>query len=211
MFQRFAGRAVCLVVFAALAGCSMPEQANHVAVKANAPDVAATPTSVPFQTPLAAGPHRQAAIPAAAAAHGIAATDATATAQIAPAGTIVAPVRKAAPAPFELVGTSISDEKAFAFLKQSGRDLVTVHEGDRVDGFTVARIAPDRIKLESSDHAEQVLTIATAAGPGAMPPMHETDSAAKIVGGINTDQSIPEHVTLGPTGSLPPGMKQMGH
>src|SRR5258705_528949 len=32
-----------------------------------------------------------------------------------------------------------------------------------------------------------------------------------IADGVNTDQSIPEHVTFGPTGSLPAGAKQMGH
>jgi hypothetical protein len=32
-----------------------------------------------------------------------------------------------------------------------------------------------------------------------------------IAEGVNTDQSIPEQVTFGPTGSLPAGVKQMGH
>jgi hypothetical protein len=36
-------------------------------------------------------------------------------------------------------------------------------------------------------------------------------STALIAGGINTDQSIPEDVTFGPTGSLPEGVKQIGH
>jgi hypothetical protein len=216
-FQRFAQRAVAvtLVVFAAaLVGCGAPDQAKDVAVKADVRRSAVAPTSVASRAPATALPAEQATVTVAAGAHAIAAIGATAAAPTATPGTIGVPVRESAPAPFRLVGTSISDRRAFAFLKQPGSELVTVHEGDRVDGYTVAAIAPDRVKLESSDHAEQLLTLGAAAG--ATSSANEADPAppaitGKVVVDINTDQSIPEHVTLGPTGSLPEGMKQMGH
>jgi len=135
------------------------------------------------------------------------------------ASPIIAPVLpKVAPSPFELIGTSISATNTFAVLKEADQSMLTVHEGDRIDGYTIAAIAPDRVKVRSPDNREQFLMLVAATGNAAA-PMTRTSGAAPeplantalIAAGINTDQSIPEHVTFGPTGSLPEGVKQMGH
>jgi hypothetical protein len=135
------------------------------------------------------------------------------------ASPVVTPVLpKVAPSPFELVGTSISATNTFAVLKEADQSMLTVHEGDRIDGYTIAAIAPDRVKVRSPDNSEQLLMLLAATGNAAA-PMTRTSGAAPeplantalIAAGINTDQSIPEDVTFGPTGSLPEGMKQMGH
>ncbi len=131
----------------------------------------------------------------------------------------VAPVLpKVAPSPFELVGTSISATNTFAVLKEADQSVLTVHEGDLIDGYTIAAIAPDRVKVRSPDNSEQLLMLLAATGNAAV-PMTRTSGAAPeplantalIAAGINIDQSIPEDVTFGPTGSLPEGVKQMGH
>jgi hypothetical protein len=132
---------------------------------------------------------------------------------------IVTPVLpKVAPSPFELVGTSISATSTFAVLKEADQSVLTVHEGDMIDGYTIAAIAPDRVKVRSPDNSEQLLMLLAATGntatamtptSGAAP--EPLASTALIAAGINTDQSIPEDVTFGPTGSLPEGVKQMGH
>ena len=141
-----------------------------------------------------------------------------------PVATIDAPpiltpvLPKVAPSPFELVGTGISATSAFAVLKEADQSVLTVHEGDRIDGYTIAAIAPDRVKVRSPDNSEQLLMLLAATGNAAV-SMTRTSGAAPeplantalIAAGINTDQSIPEDVTFGPTGSLPEGVKQMGH
>ena len=135
------------------------------------------------------------------------------------ASPIVTPVLpKVAPSPFELVGTSISATNTFAVLKEANQSVLTVHEGDRIDGYTIAAIAPDRVKVRSPDNSEQLLMLLAATGSAAAPMTRTSDAApepvantALIAAGINTDQSIPEHVTFGPTGSLSAGVQQMGH
>ena len=135
------------------------------------------------------------------------------------ASPVVTPVLpKVEPSPFELVGTSISATNAFAFLKEADQRVLTVHEGDRIDGYTIAAIAPDRVKVRSPDNDEHLLMLLAATGSAAAPTTGTTGAAPEplanttsIAEGINTDQAIPEHVTFGPTGSLPEGVKQMGH
>jgi hypothetical protein len=105
-----------------------------------------------------------------------------------------------------------------ALVKEPDQTLMTVRKGDKLDGYTIAAITPDRIRLRSADNQERFLTLRegevndAAAGT---PPNAETSAPAPKVGliteGINTDQSIPEHVTWGPTGHLPEGVKQIGH
>ena len=128
------------------------------------------------------------------------------------------PVRKVAQSPFELVGTGISAVNTFAVLKEADQRMLTVHEGDRIDGYTIAAIAPDRVKVRLPDNSEQLLMLLAATGSGASPTPRAsslapdpTSNTAPIAEAINTDQSIPEDVTFGPTGSLPEGVKQMGH
>jgi hypothetical protein len=135
------------------------------------------------------------------------------------ASPIVTPVlTKVERSPFELVGTGISATNAFAVLKEADQSVLTVHEGDRIDGYTIAAIAPDRIKVRSPDNDEQLLMLVAATGSAASATTRTTGVApepvpntALIAEGINTDQSIPEHVTFGPTGTLPEGVRQMGH
>jgi len=132
--------------------------------------------------------------------------------------TITPVLPKVAPSPFELVGTSISATNTFAVLKEADQSALTVHEGDTIDGYTIAAIAPDRVKVRSPDNSEQLLMLVAATGNAAT-AMTPTSGAtpeslantALIAAGINTDQSIPEDVTFGPTGSLPEGVKQIGH
>jgi hypothetical protein len=132
--------------------------------------------------------------------------------------TVTPVLPKVATSPFELVGTSISATNTFAVLKEADQSVLTVHEGDRIDGYTIAAIAPDRVKVRSPDNSEQLLMLLAATGSAAVPMTRTSDAApeplantASIAAGINTDQSIPEDVTFGPTGSLPEGVKQMGH
>jgi hypothetical protein len=132
--------------------------------------------------------------------------------------TVTPVLPKVAPSPFELVGTGISATNTFAVLKEADQSVLTVHEGDRIDGYTIAAIAPDRVKVRSPDNSEQLLMLLAATGNAAAPMTRTSGAApeplantASITPGINTDQSIPEHVTFGPTGSLPEGVKQMGH
>jgi hypothetical protein len=135
------------------------------------------------------------------------------------ASPIVTPVlTKVERSPFELVGTSISATNAFAVVKEADQSVLTVHEGDRIDGYTIAAIAPDRVKVRSPDNDEQILMLVAVTGNAAS-AMTRTSGVAPepmantvlIPKGINTDQSIPEHVTFGPTGTLPEGVRQMGH
>ncbi len=132
--------------------------------------------------------------------------------------TVTPVLPKVAPSPFELVGTSISATNTFAVLKEADQSVLTVHEGDRIDGYTIAAIAPDRVKVRSPDNSEQLLMLLAATGSAAAPMTRTSGAAlepvantALIAAGINTDQSIPEQITFGPTGSLPEGVQQMGH
>ena len=139
------------------------------------------------------------------------------------AATVVLPVvtpvlPKVKPAPFELVGTSISATNAYALLKEADQSRLTVHEGETIAGYTIAAIEPDRVIVRSPGNDQQLLVLLAATGnaPASTTRTNGEGSeplaiTALIADGINTDQSIPEHVTFGPTGSLPEGVKQMGH
>jgi hypothetical protein len=123
--------------------------------------------------------------------------------------------KSAAASPFELMGTSINETHSFAVLKQSGDRVFTVREGDKVEGYTIAAIEPDRIRLTSPENAEQLLVAANkpaslrvseAANPAAAPAR-----PGLITQGINTDQSISANAVTGPTGFDPNNGRQMGH
>jgi hypothetical protein len=67
--------------------------------------------------------------------------------------------------PFELMGTSINETHSFAVLKQSGDRVFTVRAGDKVDGYTIAAIEPDRIRVTSPENTEQLLVAANKPPP----------------------------------------------
>jgi hypothetical protein len=205
--QQLAGWLAILSILVALAGCDAREESTRAVPASSA---RAVPESSTHAAP--AGSMRPVPVEVAmpdAASHPVAATDGS---------PIVAPaLPRAKPAPFELVGTSISATSTFAVLKEADQSRRTVHEGDTIAGYTIAAIAPDRVKMRSPDNAEQLLLLVAATGNAAsgtrtsnVAPEPRANTGL-IAEGINTDQSIPEHVTPGPTGSLPEGVKQMGH
>lgn len=118
----------------------------------------------------------------------------------------------------ELAGTSIDGNRRFAVLKRTGEGVITVRLGDEVDGYTIIRIEPERVYVRSPGNGEQIVMLGDATGTagdflkrgsGASP--ESVVNTGLITEGINTDQSIPERVVFGPTGSLPDGVKQVGH
>jgi hypothetical protein len=123
----------------------------------------------------------------------------------------------AKPAPFELMGTSVTGTSSFAILKESGHRLFTVRAGDMIDGYTIASIESDRIKMTTPDNAEQLLVAANKSAPVSVrAPAGVVTAPAQpvsrlITEGVNTDQSIPADVTFGPTGYDPNNGRQMGH
>ena len=197
-----------LGVVVALVACGVQERAPLAAPESSA---SAVPESLARRAPEGS----MAPVPVEVGVlHAIAPPVATTAAS--PIVTRVLP--KVAPSPFELVGTSISATNTFAVLKEADQSALTVREGDTIDGYTIAAIAPDRVKVRSPDNSEQLLMLLAATGnaAAAMTPTsgqapEPLASTALIAAGVNTDQSIPEDVTFGPTGSLPEGVKQMGH
>jgi hypothetical protein len=139
----------------------------------------------------------------------------TQTLAAAPAPEMVEAARpQAGPSPFELIGTTINATHSFAVLKQSGDRVFTVREGDKVEGYTIAAIEPDGIRLSSPENAEQLLVAANK------PASVRTSTAATattpafaglITQGINADQSISPNPVSGPTGFDPNNGRQMGH
>jgi len=119
--------------------------------------------------------------------------------------------------PFELMGTGTNDSHSFAVLEQSGHRLFTVREGDKIEGYTIASIEPDRVKVTSPENDEEVLVAANKAASvrpsvPANPATAAAPGASKLITeGVNTDQSIPTNVTFGPTGYDPNNGRQMGH
>jgi hypothetical protein len=118
--------------------------------------------------------------------------------------------------PFELMGTSINAANTFAILEESGHRLFTVHEGDKIDGYTIAGIEADRVRVLSPDNDEQLLV--SSGKPAVVPSGSKATVAAVttspsrlITENLNTDQSIPTNVTYGPTGFDPNNGMQMGH
>ena len=214
--EQLAGWGTVLGVVIALVGCGAQERPARSAAESSAramPELSARAAPESSARAAQEGSARRAPVEVGmldAIPRPVATTDAS---------PIVTPVLpKVAPSPFELVGTSISATNTFAVLKEADQSVLTVHEGDRIDGYTIAAIAPDRVKVRSPDNSEQFLMLLAATGNAAV-PMTRTSGAAPepvantalIAAGINTDQSIPEHVTFGPTGSLPAGVQQMGH
>jgi hypothetical protein len=203
-----AGRLAVLGVVVALVGCGVPERSTSAALQSSARAVPESSTRAASEGSMRPVPVKVGALDA--GARPVATTDAS---------PIIAPVRaKVERSPFELVGTSISATNTFAILKEADQSVLTVHEGDRIDGYTIAAIAPDRVKVRSPDNDEQLLMLLAATGNAAASTTRASSAApeplanaALIAAGINTDQSIPEDVTFGPTGSLPEGVKQMGH
>jgi hypothetical protein len=206
--EQLAGWGTVLGVVVALVGCGVQERSARTAAESSAraaPESSArgAPEGSVRPVPVEVGVLDAITRP-------VASTDAS---------PIVTPVLpKVAPSPFELVGTSISTTNTFAVLKEADQSVLTVHEGDRIEGYTIAAIAPDRVKVRSPDNSEQLLMLLATTGNAAAPMTRTSDAApealanaALISAGVNTDQSIPEDVTFGPTGSLPEGVKQMGH
>lgn len=93
----------------------------------------------------------------------------------------------------------------------------TVHQRDRVNGYTIAVIEPERVTLTRPGGNAQVLALVEAIDIGATTARRAESAPSEMANtqlaadGINTDQSIPENVVFGPTGTLPEGMKQVGH
>jgi hypothetical protein len=123
---------------------------------------------------------------------------------------VAAATPRARPTPFELMGTSGNEVNRFAVLRGSGRRLLTVREGDTIDGYTIAAIETDRVRIRGPDNAEQLLD-AVQALPVTMASVPPASPSHLITQGINTDQSLPANVSLGPTGFDPNNGRQMGH
>ncbi|HWZ71659.1 MAG TPA: hypothetical protein VN326_09315 [Casimicrobiaceae bacterium] len=213
--QQLAGWLAVLGVVVTLVGCGAPEESARAVPESSARAAPESATrAVPESSTRAApeGPMRPVPVEVVldAGARPVGASDAL---------PIIAPVLpKVERSPFELVGTSISSINTFAVLKEGDQNVLTVHEGDRIDGYTIATIAPDRVRVRSPDNDERLLMLVAATGNLAAPttrasgvPPEPMANTALIADGINTDQSIPEHVTFGPTGTLPEGVRQMGH
>src|SRR5882757_10075868 len=118
---QFAGWMMSLGVVAALLGCGASEGPTPAVPESSAH---ATPES---SVPVEVGTLDTSAQPAAATL-------------VLPVVTPVVP--KVKPAPFELVGTSISATNAYALLKEADQSRLTVHEGDTIAGYTIAAIEP---------------------------------------------------------------------
>ena len=66
---------------------------------------------------------------------------------------------------FLLTGTSVSGDRAIAFLKETaGGKSRTVRQGEQINGMMVAEVRPDRVKLTLGDDAEE-LWLKVAPGP----------------------------------------------
>ncbi len=68
---------------------------------------------------------------------------------------------------FALTGTTVIDGKSTAFLRETaGGKSRHVHQGETVNGLTVAEVKPDRVKLALGDETEElVLRVATNPRP----------------------------------------------
>jgi len=153
-------------------------------------------------------------------------TPLSAAASSGPSPALMAAARPASAPAFEVVGTSIAGDRRFAVLKRANHSFVTVRRGDRIDGYTVGVIEPDGVTFHSAGNGLQRVTLtdatrvtggdAMSTGDGASEPVANNGSDSKGAGegfneGVNTDQSLPEHPTLGPTAQLPEGVRQIGH
>src|SRR5947207_10105041 len=144
-YGQFAGWMTSLGVVAALLGCgasegpapAMPESSAHAAPASMGP------------APVEVGTLDSGAHPAAATV-------------VLPVVTPVLP--KVKPAPFELVGTSISATNAYALLKEADQSRLTVHEGDTIAGYTIAAIEPDRVIVRSPGNDQPLLVLLAATG-----------------------------------------------
>lgn len=117
---------------------------------------------------------------------------------------------------FELVGTGIDGANAFAVVRTPDQGLVTVREGGLIGGYTVRTIQPDRIRLKARDDKEAMLVIGASiadrqpsTADADVPPSATSAESAFMAAGINTDQSIPDHVMYGPTARWPEGEKHI--
>jgi hypothetical protein len=118
-------------------------------------------------------------------------------------------------ASLELIGTGIDGSNAFAVVKTRNDGVMTVREGHAIGPYTVREIRPDRVRLASSDE-EATLVIGAAPSREPSPPSaageappDATSQSRFIAAGINTDQSIPEHVVFGPTARWQDGKKHV--
>jgi Type II secretion system protein C len=207
--RRFGWIAVAIgLAVSVLAGCGEPPRSSSAIAEPATYAVAQASVPAPLQPSMRAAP--VAAAPVESRGSLVATVGTTFIANSEPRNPEVASL--------ELVGTTISAANTFAVLKEPDKSAVTVREGDTIDGYTIAAIAPDHVRLRSAHNSEQLLLLRADAGSEpTVAPLPNTVSAASeapitaITEGINTDQSIPEHVTFGPTGSLPEGVRQIGH
>ncbi len=72
---------------------------------------------------------------------------------------------------FALTGTTVIDGKSTAFLRETvGGKSRRVHQGEVINGITVAEVKPDRVKLALGDEMEElVLRVATNSRPTTQP------------------------------------------
>ena len=118
-------------------------------------------------------------------------------------------------ASFALVGTGIDGANAFAVVKMPDQGLVTVRESSLIGGYTVRGILPDRIRVTQDDKETTLVIGASVAdkrsstADAETPPSAASAESTTMAAGINTDQSIPEHVMYGPTARWPEGVKHV--
>ena len=195
---------VALGVLAALAGCGAAEP----------PTASIVATSTLPQTPSLEAAAQAAATPDIGVIH----PSVRAATASAPPASIVVGTSGVRPFGLKLVGTSITAGGGLAVLKRPNEQRVTVRRGETVDGYTIAAIEPDRVELTSADNGVQFVMFAEAGSDATRATEARAADAAPqlptedvVSEGVNTDQSLPEHPSLGPTAQLPEGVKQIGH
>lgn len=216
---RWARLLVTTGLMTALVGCGEPQRGSPVRTVVSSPDESAevgspaqpTFTVIPDVPAIAPANHASAAI----SRHASPSAKFEASAEDAHVQTADTIGRNMA-LPLELVGSGINGTDAFAVLKLGDETLVTVHRGETVGGYAIQAILPDRIELKSPDDHRELLVLGVPVHHEAMPaetvsPTTSEPSAesAFMAAGINTDQSIPEHVVFGPTARWPEGTKHI--
>jgi hypothetical protein len=117
-----------------------------------------------------------------------------------------------------VLGTRIGAADRFAVVQMADRAVVTVHEGDELAGYAVAAIARDGIEIRSRASGRRMVVRLDAPRPPAVTTVRVDESGFEphpytgpITQGVQVDQSLPAHPVRGPTASLPPGVRQVGH
>jgi hypothetical protein len=204
---------IAATFMAILVGCGEPPEKSRVS---SMPDATTTSPGNAFSDPVISAsrpPERRVEAASVNASTGYTPGRSRPSAS---AGTPTESIRRDALASFELVGTGIDGTKAFAIVRTPDDGVVTVHEGGSIGGYSVRSIQPDRIRLKGQDGKDAMLVIGASASadrpsPSStdMTPSEASAVRAFIANGINTDQSIPEHVVYGPTARWPEGVKHV--